>query len=745
VRYIDASGETVPGINFGVQSSLDPADAMFTTANFPNASSANLTNARNVYALLTGRVTSINGTARLDDKTNTYVYLGAGTHHLKLNEYGSFVQDSWRASPTLTLNAGVRWEVQLPVVPLNSNYATATFADLCGISGFGSGPGGRGCNLFKPNTLTGLHPQYVQYTAGSPGYNTEWHNFAPNVGVAWRPNATGGLLRAILGDPDQATIRGGYSVAYNRNGMAEFTNIFGNNPGRTTSGTRNNNNGNLVLPGESWPVLLSQTTRLGPPPACPTGTVAAGCIPATESFPIAATTSNSLNIFDPNIKLSFARSYSLGIQRAVSNDMAIEVRYVGTRNINGWTTENWNETNVLENGFFSEFKLAQANLQSNIAAGRGNTFAYFGAGTGTSPLPTYLAYFNGMPASQAGDPSKYVTGANATNPWTNTTFSGRLGTYQPSVGGAAGDLNGSATFRANALAAGLPVNFFQMNPEVSSANIRTNGPFSKYDSLQIDVRRRLSRGLLFAVNYTYAVRKTSSLDTLHRDRVLIQDTSGVPHALKLQANYDLPFGRGKKFGADLDRWVDAIAGNWLFSLTGRVQSGAVLTASGIQVVGMTQQDLQRAFKIRRDATTGNIYMLPQDIIDNTVKAFSTSATSANGYGALGPPTGRYLAPASRPGCVDLYPTDCGEPRLVSVTGPAFTRIDVSLKKLIKIGKVRMDIEYDALNLFNAINFRPVFTTSTNPDNYRVTNAYTDVSQTFDPGGRLGQIVWKISW
>ena len=33
-----------------------------------------------------------------------------------------------------------------------------------------------------------------------------------------------------------------------------------------------------------------------------------------------------------------------------------------------------------------------------------------------------------------------------------------------------------------------------------------------------------------------------------------------------------------------------------------------------------------------------VYTLPQDIIDNTIKAFSTSATSATGYGALGPPT-----------------------------------------------------------------------------------------------------------
>ena len=40
---------------------------------------------------------------------------------------------------------------------------------------------------------------------------------------------------------------------------------------------------------------------------------------------------------------------------------------------------NYNEVNIIENGFLNEFKLAQANLQANIAAGKGSTFAYTGA------------------------------------------------------------------------------------------------------------------------------------------------------------------------------------------------------------------------------------------------------------------------------------------------------------------------------------------------------------------------------
>ncbi len=76
---------------------------------------------------------------------------------------GLFAQDSWRFTPTLTLNYGVRWELQLPMEPLNDSFSMSGFSDLCGRSGTGSGPGSRGCNIFQPGTLTGSTPQYVQY------------------------------------------------------------------------------------------------------------------------------------------------------------------------------------------------------------------------------------------------------------------------------------------------------------------------------------------------------------------------------------------------------------------------------------------------------------------------------------------------------------------------------------------------------------------------------------------------------
>src|SRR5207245_2168327 len=150
----------VPAINFGIANS-DPADALFTTANFPGASTATLTNARNLYAILTGRVLSMTGNARLSEN-GEYQYLGSSKARGRMREFDFFAQDSWRASSNLTLNYGLRYVVQLPLYPLNDSYSTATLQDLWGVSGVG--------NIFKPGTLAGKKPEFIQYPKGQRAY-----------------------------------------------------------------------------------------------------------------------------------------------------------------------------------------------------------------------------------------------------------------------------------------------------------------------------------------------------------------------------------------------------------------------------------------------------------------------------------------------------------------------------------------------------------------------------------------------
>jgi hypothetical protein len=739
VTHTQNGDDIVPSATLSFNTTFDPAAAMFTTANFPGASTALLGEARTLYAILTGRVSQIPGTARLNNSGTEYVYLGNLLQRDRMNSIAAYAQDSWRMKPTFTLNYGVRWETLLPFYPLLATRAMSTIEDLCGPSGFGSGPGGRQCNMFNPGVLNNASqiPQYVPYNPGDPGFETKWFDFGPNVGMAWRPNAQDGFLRALLGDPEQATVRGVYSVQFNRPRMDAFTGTFNGNPGGTVPGgaTRGTAAGNypLVLPGESWPILFREKSRLGPPDFV-----------KTPQFPIQASLAggNDINIFDPAIDTPFTSSWSLGLQRSLGSDMAVEFRYVGNRLYRNWTEENWNIENIFENNFLEEFKLAQQNLAANVAAGRGGTFAYMGANSNTSPLPTYLAYFSGVPASQAGEASRY-TSSN----FTNSTFTGHLDPYfaDPRAAAAALWTGSSGQFRTNAASAGVASNFFVMNPLVDDAQVTVSKAGSYYHSFVVDVRRRLAQGLFGNVNYTWARQWGSSNQDLHRDRLYLRNAN-VPHAIKTTFSYQIPVGRGKRFGTDLNPWVNGVIGNWELSGTGRVQWREFVFRGTL--VGMSQDELQDVFKIRYATSAAGafqVFIMPQDIIDNTRRAFNTDETSLTGYPVGEEPTGRYIAPAGRPGCIILYTGDCGQEE-IWVRGPSFVRFDMTLKKRFPFGrKASFDLQVDFLNAFDNINFNQVFNPGGGAGIFQITSAYTDINGTFDPGGRLGQVVWRLNW
>jgi hypothetical protein len=581
-------------------------------------------------------------------------------------------------------------------------------------------------------------PQFVQLTKNTKGYNTDWNNVAPNVSLAWRPNVQNGFMRKILGDPEQATLRGGYSVSYERQGLSTFTGLYGGNPGSTKSWNRNTGSGNaLVPPGESWPLLYREKDRLGPAVFDP-----------DIHYPIAIQPNrgSSLNAFAPDIVIGRARSATIGFQRSISRDMAAEVRYVGTWGIDQWSALNYNTRDLQSNGFINEFKNAVENLRvNNIAGGsRANSFAYMGPGTGTSPLPIYLAYINAQPASAATNPASY-SGSN----WTNSTFTGDMAFTNPSVGNSAGDLDGDTTRRANAIAAGLPANFFVVNPQVNGASVTDSGAFSDYNALQVELRRRLSRGLSASGSYQYALEGGSSFDGFAFGRRL-DPGANVRHALKAQWDWQVPVGRGQRFGTNWNKWMDGALGGWSFNGVGRFQT-RMFNFGNVRLVGMTPQDVQSMFKLRfvKDPTINNgletVYSMPQDVIDNTRRAFNTSSTSLTGYSSLGAPTGRYFAPANSQSCIEIIGGQCGTRNLL-IRGPWFVRLDVGLNKRFALkGRSSAEVAFQVLNLLDNINFTPSANPGSGATIFQTTTIYMDANNTYDPGGRLGQLMFRINW
>ncbi len=200
-----------------------------------------------------------------------------------------------------------------------------------------------------------------------------------------------------------------------------------------------------------------------------------------------------------------------------------------------------------------------------------------------------------------------------------------------------------------------------------------------------------------------------------------------------------------------------------------MQTGEQLDFGNVNLVGMDRDELQSAIKLQM-GPSGQMFILPDDILQNTVKAFAVSATSATGYGSLGPPTGRYIAPANGPNCIETNPGygDCGL-RSVVVNGPRLFRLDLTVAKQIRIhGDVSFEFRGEFLNALNSPYFNPastggtplgMTTLTTSPggplanggmpiintvaggsvDNFRLTNLLGDNQS------RIIQLVWRVRW
>jgi hypothetical protein len=721
--------QIVPELRFDVVTG-DPAEAMFNNAaNFPGASATDITQARRLYAILTGRVSEVRGIARLDEASNEYVYLGQGIQRARQRQIGLWVSDSWRMGSNFTLNYGARYDLTFPFVAENNSYSVGRWEDVFGVSGVG--------NLFKPGTLTGKYPEFYQLQEGERVYPMDWNNIAPSVGFAWQPDPSGTKLRWLLGEDGDLSVRGGYSRSFTRLGLNDFTTETSNNPGVSLNVFRQQGLNNLG----AVPLLLRNPSQLGP-----------ASFPQTPVYPMRDVVTEDINHFSPDLRVPSADTWQAGITRALGTNMSVEARYVGARTQDNWRTNNYNELNILENGFLDEFRLAMANLQANNAAGgtRAGSFAYFGPGTGTAPLPIFLAYFNGVNASRAGDSALYTS-----NQFRSTTYLPTLARFNPDPFTAAAALGGTTstlTQRNNALTAGLPSNFFLVNPDlIGGADVVENTTGTMYHSLALEFRRRASRGLQYSGSYVFGHGDEDLYLSQRIDPIRVRNGGTVgdlTHAFKLAAVYSLPFGRGERWGNGVNGFVDRLIGGWQVAGSARVQSGRLLDLGNVRLVGMDQDYLQSVFKLRTNAA-GQVFMFPQEIIDESFKAFSVSGTTASGYGNLGPPSGRYIAPADSLDCIEQIRGEgrCGLQSVV-LTGPMFKQVDLGLSKRIAIvGRVYAEFRLDALNVFNTANFVPV-TGITTTNNRSTGNALAAYEVTQLVGGnqaRILQIVSRVRW
>ena len=141
-----------------------------------------------MYAMLTGRVSSISSQVVQDENSHQYGHNPAVDRN-RMREFGLFVQDTWRVAPNLTLTIGGRLEDQLPFVNVNGTYSYVGLAGIYGISGIG--------NLFAPGVMTGVQPTFKAIN-GHNAYSIP-PQFLPSLGLAYQLKPSDGPLGILTG------------------------------------------------------------------------------------------------------------------------------------------------------------------------------------------------------------------------------------------------------------------------------------------------------------------------------------------------------------------------------------------------------------------------------------------------------------------------------------------------------------------------------------------------------------------
>ncbi|MGH8246430.1 MAG: carboxypeptidase-like regulatory domain-containing protein [Gammaproteobacteria bacterium] len=708
-------GNAVPTASLGVVGS-DPVAAVIGGANLPAISAGDLTNARALYALLTGRISQTAGVINVNEKENKYAAFSPLTRRERQIEYGIYATDNWRLRPTLTLNYGLRWEFQGVPTDTNGIYTSPGYDGLWGRSGVG--------NLFRPGTLAGSATAYNLRNGAA--YRDDWNNFAPSFGFAWSPASENSLLKAVFGKG--GAFRAGYSISYNREGLNHYRSYAGN-PGPTARtdlfADRDYPAGSLLL-------------RNPIPAATP--------FPASFSFPLAQSVFTYSTTgplwFDPNLRVPYVQSWSAGIQREVFKDTVLEARYVGNHGTSLWRATNINEVNIFENGFLQEFIAAQNNL-SICAASRA---ACTGSATGA------LRFDNRGLAGQANLPilSAAFSGVALASGFGSGTFVTQL--QEGQAGRVANTIGTSGTFFPNMLRGGYPANFFFLNPDAAGASVwlLQNASHSTYHALQVELRRRFSRGLQFNTNYTWSHGLTdyyadssdsSSTFITLRNTNLNKGVSpyDIRHQIKSNWIYELPFGDGQRWrtGSGV---VDRIIGGWEFHGIARLQSGRPFKLnSGRWTVN--QQDSGIIPKISRD----QLQSMVKVVKDPNRRVYYLDRRLIGADGRANP---EFFETPTTPGQQGTY---------LHLYGPRFIRFDLSAVKKTRIREsLNVEIRAEFLNAFNNINFMvggptaaQVFdiagTNIQNTSFGRITDAYNDISTTSDPGGRIVQLVLRINF
>jgi hypothetical protein len=528
---------TRPSVLLGV----GPGGSPISTTTFPGIGSINLTTAQNLQANLVGEVSTITQQYWVNSPTQQN-WTSYQTDFLFYrtniaNAWSSYAKDNWKVSQNLTVNAGLRFDF------FGAPYMQQGLAGrpVGGQAGLFSISGTNFANaMWNPYANGGAltQAQFVGPNSPNPNqgvYNNYWKDFGPSIGIAWNVPWV-----------KNTVIRAGYGINYI--GNVDFLTVntgVGGFPGQTL---------NTSAPISGF-VNVASLASSGLVPVTTNGTQPFAPVPVTNR-------SGTLYGYDDNLRTPYIQSFNVTIQHQLTSTLSMDLNYIGNKGSRLYVNQQLDDTNIFENGFLTGF--------NQVRAG------------GDSPL--FDQILNGITIPGVGTINNTtLTGSQAMRQYASTNQFIANG----SVGSLANFLNTTAVgtgVNGGLLAhAGLPQNFFVVNPQFASVYLINNDGNSTYNSIQAHIAKRLSHGVTgqFAYTFSKSLGDTISNNAYRdiRDFQLSKSLLSIDRPQLFQGNvsWALPVGRGKDFFKNAPTWLDMIVGGWNLSGSYQWQSGVPLT------------------------------------------------------------------------------------------------------------------------------------------------------------------------
>ncbi len=393
-----------------------------------------------------------------------------------------FAQDSWKIKPSLTLNYGLRWELNTPLGDIGKKIQTfrpgqSSTIYPCELSPISPlyDPGVNDCNN------TGVVPVglVVPGDKGIPNglSDTYYKSFAPRIGLAWSPGGLGGFWGTLFGSPGQSSIRAGFGIFYNPVEQLVLEQFSAEPPfGGSTF---------LFNTQFNTPFLGQDGVTAYPNPYN-------GILNPPRNQPVDWSLFRPILLFGQaakNPRTQYAEQYNLTVQRELARNLVLQVAYVGRQGHRLLASQDLNPGNPQT--CLDLQALSDASGDASLSCGP------FFADTGYSfTLPEgstfHLPYRSG---TTPGGPNIPCPIANAPAACTIVGAPGGTSVTLPGLRPYSAPLCDPLGGGTGCPPDGIPV-FSSIFTQNTIAN-------SSYNGLQASLEKRFSHGLQFTAAYTF--------------------------------------------------------------------------------------------------------------------------------------------------------------------------------------------------------------------------------------------------